>query len=65
MKETSDLLLGVKAIADHLAMSERQALHLHYCRRIPTFKMGRAVCATRSGLQRHFAALSGEGGTNG
>lgn len=52
----SDLLYGVESIASHLALTKRQALHLHEKGEIPTFKMGRTVCARRSTLAKHFAA---------
>lgn len=52
----SDLLYGVDAIASHLALTKRQALHLHEKGEIPTFKMGRTVCARRSTLAKHFAS---------
>ena len=52
----SDLLYGVEAIAGHLSLTKRQALHLHEKSEIPTFKMGRTVCARRSTLAAHFAA---------
>ena len=52
----SDLLYGMEAIASHLSLTKRQALHLHEKGEIPTFKMGRTVCARRSTLAKHFAA---------
>ncbi|WP_322965669.1 hypothetical protein [Sphingomonas fuzhouensis] len=52
----SDLLYGMDAVAAHLAITKRQALHLHEKGEIPTFKMGRTVCARRSTLAKHFAA---------
>lgn len=52
----SDLLHGVSAIAGHLSMSRKQVYHLHDRGQIPTFKIGRTVCARRSTLAKHFAA---------
>lgn len=51
-----DALYGVAAIAKHLQWTERQVLHRHEKGELPTFKIGRTVCATRSGLAAHFAA---------
>lgn len=53
----TDLLHGVAAIADHLSMTRKQIYHLHDRGQIPTFKVGRTVCARRSTLAKHFAAL--------
>lgn len=55
-ESASDLLYGMEAIASHLTLTKRQALHLHEKGEIPTFKMGRTVCARRSTLAKHFAA---------
>lgn len=52
-----DLLYGLKSIALHLELTERQAEHLIGKALVPTFKLGTVVCATKSGLARHFAAL--------
>jgi len=52
----ADLLYGIEAIADHLQLTKRQTLHLHEKGGLPTFKMGRTVCARRSTLAKHFAA---------
>lgn len=51
-----DLLYGMDAIAAHLGMTKRSALHMHEKGELPTFKMGRTVCARRSTLAKHFAA---------
>ena len=51
-----DLLHGVGAIADHLSMTRKQVYHMHDRKQLPTFRIGRTVCATRSGLAAHFAA---------
>lgn len=57
MNDTPDLLTGIAAIAAHLGLTERQAMHQHERGMIPTFKQGRIVCARRSTLAKHFAAL--------
>jgi hypothetical protein len=54
--DTSDLLYGVKAIAAHLRMTDKQVYHLHDKGDLPTFKIGATVCARRSTLAKHFAA---------
>lgn len=54
----ADLLYGMEAVANHLGMTKRQALHLHEKGDIPTFKMGRTVCSRRSELEAHFARAS-------
>lgn len=59
-KNAADLLCGVKAIADHLGMTERQVKHQATTRGIPTFKMGAFVCASKSYLAEHFRKLSEE-----
>lgn len=53
----NDLLHGVPAIAVHLSMTTAQVYHLHDQGRLPTFRMGRTVCARKSTLAAHFAAL--------
>jgi len=62
----SDLLYGVPAIAGHLGLTDRTVYHLHGKGKIPTFKMGKVVCARRSSLatwlsEQEAAARSGEG----
>ena len=51
----SDLLYGVKAIADYLNLREGQARHQIEEGRLPAFKMGGTFCATRSGLDQFLA----------
>jgi hypothetical protein len=53
---TTDLLHGVNAIAEHLNLTAKQVYHLHGNGGLPTFKMGKTVCARRSTLAKHFAA---------
>jgi len=52
----SDLLHGVPAIAAHLNMTAKQVYHLHGNGQLPTFKIGKTVCARRSTLAKHFEA---------
>ncbi len=58
--KTADLLYGAEAIAAHLELTKRQVLHLHEKSQIPTFKMGRTVCALRTALAAHFQNLTAE-----
>lgn len=51
-----DLLYGLEAIGAAIGLGARQVQHLHDKGDLPTFKMGRAVCARRSTLAKHFAA---------
>jgi hypothetical protein len=51
-----DLLNGYAEIGEHLGMTERQAEHLKANDpTLPTFKLGRRVCALRSKLDRWLA----------
>ncbi|MBI0530347.1 DNA-binding protein [Sphingomonas sp. TX0522] len=52
----ADLLYGLEAIGKEIGLGPRQVQHLHDKGDLPTFKMGRAVCARRSTLAKHFAA---------
>ena len=57
-----DLLHGLQAIADETGLSYDQTHHAVRRGDIPTFRMGRIVCARRSAIAKHFAALeAGEG----
>lgn len=51
-----DLLYGLEAIGEHVGLTARQVEHLVAKGEMPTFKMGRTVCARRSTLAKHFAA---------
>ncbi|MEE8610078.1 MAG: hypothetical protein V3V60_08730 [Sphingomonas aquatilis] len=53
-----DLLYGASAIAAHLRMTDKQVYHLHDQEQLPTFKIGKRVCARRSELEAHFARAS-------
>ncbi len=58
LRDDTDLLYGMSAIASHIGLTERQALHLKETSEIPTFKMGRRVCALRSKLDEWLRAKS-------
>lgn len=52
-----DFLYGLEAIADYVGLTVPQVKHqINQCD-WPTFKQGRIVCARRSTLAKHFAAL--------
>lgn len=46
-----DLLYGVPAIAAAFKLEVRQVYHLKDKHGLPTFKMGRSVCAKRSAVR--------------
>ena len=52
-----DLLRGATAIGRELGWSRRQIFHAHERGLLPTFAVGRAICARRSSLREHFTAL--------
>ncbi len=56
----SDLIRGVKPIANELGWTPRQVFHAHEAGHLPTFKIGRAVCARRSTLRDHISRLERE-----
>lgn len=45
-----ELCHGLEEIGEHLGLTHRQVKHLHEQKHIPTFKIGRNVCALRSKL---------------
>lgn len=55
----SDLLVGLDQIGQHLGMTFNQAKHRAASGDIPTFKIGKTVCARRSTLKAHFDKLEG------
>jgi hypothetical protein len=55
-REPADTLYGLEAIADHLGITRDQAKHRAAQKLIPTFKMGRTVCALRSAIDASLAA---------
>lgn len=54
------LLYGLKAIAEHVGITERQAKHLHDKGDLPTRKKGKRVCATEGALNGWLRNLEGE-----
>lgn len=56
MTDNPDLLYGLAAIGEHLGLTARQVESQIAKGELPTFKMGRTVCARRSTLAKHFAA---------
>ena len=60
----SDLCFGLEAIGEHMNIGVRQVQYLHGQHAIPTFKMGRTVCALKSQLAEHFRKLSEEANGN-
>jgi hypothetical protein len=54
--DTADLLYGMQAIADFLRVKRSVAYHLAATDKIPTFELGKTVCARRSKI---LAALDG------
>ncbi len=60
-----DLCHGIDEIAEHLGLSKDQCKHLHQEGRIPTFRIGRSVCALRSKLDAWLQAKAAEGDANG
>ena len=58
--QRADLLYGCPAIASYLQLSEDAVYHLARQNRIPTFRLGRTICARRSTLAKHIAQLDAE-----
>ena len=55
-KPSSGILHGIKAIAEHLGLTDRQAKHLAAKHGLPTFKLGKTVCSRRSDVDAWFAS---------
>jgi len=49
---TSDLLFGVPNIARFVGVSTRQVKYLIESKGLPTFKLGKQLCSTRTGVNR-------------
>jgi hypothetical protein len=45
-----EVLHGARAIADFLGVSEKAVYHMAERKRIPTFKLGKTLCARRSSI---------------
>ena len=58
--QAGDLLYGVKAIAAYLGMRPNQAQHRCDDGTIPTFNIGRNVCARKSRLQDWIEEMAQE-----
>jgi hypothetical protein len=56
-----DVLYGVPAIALHLRLKDRQVYHLKAVHKLPTFKIGKTVCARRSTLATWIAQREAAG----
>ena len=52
-----DLVWGIKAIADEIGKTPRQAFHLVDTGAIPAAKIGGRIVARRTRLREHFRAL--------
>ena len=57
MANEVDLLTGVDAIADYLGWPRRRVLKHAQDGRLPTFHLGRFLCARRSTMEAHFKKL--------
>ena len=55
--QKADLLYGAPAIASYLGLTEDAVYHLARLKRLPTFRMGRTICARRSTLAAKIAEL--------
>ncbi|AWN47162.1 DNA-binding protein [Methylobacterium terrae] len=56
-----DLLYGVPAIAGAFGWKVRQVHHLKDAHGLPTFKIGRTVCARRTEVRRWITAQAAAG----
>ena len=54
---TADLLYGVPSIAEFLGITPAAVYHLAAKKRIPTFKVGKTVCARRARILEAFERL--------
>lgn len=57
--ENEDLLYGVPAIAEAFKWKPRQVYHLKEKHGLPTFKMGRTVCALKSEVRAWITKQAG------
>ena len=55
--QKADLLYGAPAIASYLGLTQDAVYHLARLKRLPTFRMGRTICARRSTLAAKIAEL--------
>ena len=54
---TADLLYGCEAIGEYLGLTRKQLQHRIAEKRIPHFRVGKTICATRSTLRAWLDAL--------
>lgn len=59
-----DVIYGMPAVAEYLRIKVRQAEHLKEKHKLPTFKIGRIVCARLTKLV-HWVAEREAAGTGG
>lgn len=57
------MFYGVKSIAAFLGIRPRQALHMIEAGRLPHFRVGRALCASRSSLLAWLAEMERKAST--
>lgn len=57
-KAQPDTIYGIEAIAEHVGMTARQAKYRADIGQMPSFKMGRTVCASRAALNGWLASLA-------
>ena len=55
-REANGILHGMNAIAEYLGLEDRVAKHLHNKGSLPTFRLGRRVCARRAELDSALSA---------
>jgi hypothetical protein len=60
--DEDDLLYGFPAIAEFLKISTRQAEHLRDKHNLPTFNVGRIVCARPAALRTWLREREASGG---
>ena len=56
----ADLLYGAGKIAAYLELSEDAVYHLARQKKLPTFRLGRTICARRSTLAKRIEQLEAE-----
>jgi hypothetical protein len=61
--QTVDILYGFDAIGAFLRMTGRQAKHRALLDGLPTFRLGRTVCARESALLKWLAEQEAVGGS--
>lgn len=64
-QQVPPLLYGAETIAEYLGINTRQLYHLHETKGLPSFKMGRRICARRSDLDAWLEAAAKGGRADG